>query len=208
MDAYQYCNLLCFYKHKVDPKRKQTTVFGKDMKEFGDYAIRILDPELLITRMQLFAEARNDYFLAGSVHYHRRDEVSEQLDCFDKMQRYAAQKEWRVAYLSDFKKKQDIAKENPTHTYEEPIIVKIGDVRNITEVYKVDDLIASPLDVYRGFKIVDQISAEEETLFSSLGLPHSTPWYADEYHGWGNRGTFQNKVMELDGGKVRLMFSI
>ena len=208
MNAYQYCNMLCFYKHKVDLKRKQTTVFGKEMKEFGDYAIRILDPEIFITRLQMYAEDRDDYFLAGSVHYHRRDEVTDQLDCFDKMQKYAAQNEWRVAYVSDFKKKQDIAKNNPTSTFEEALTVKIGDIRSLTEVYKVDNLIASPLNVYRGFKIVDTISGEDEKLFSDVGLPHSTPWYEDEYHGWGDRATFQNKVMELDGGRMGLMFSI
>ena len=207
-DSYQYCNLLCFYKHKYDLKRRETTIFEPEMMAFGDYAVRILDPQILVTRLQMHAEKRDDYFLAGSVHYQRRDVVSEYMDCFDKMQQYAGQKEWRIAYLNNFKEKQSIVDNNPTTIYKESLIIKIGDLRSITKVYKVEDLVASPLNVYRGFKIVDQINSEDSNQFNSLGLPHEKPWYADAYYGWSDRGTFQNKVMELDGGKSRIMFSV
>ena len=74
-------------------------------------------------------------------------------------------------------------------------------------MYKTKDLITSPLNVYHGFKIVDQINSEDSNRFNSLGLPYEKPWYADAYYGWGDRGIFQNKVMDLDGGKSRIMFS-
>ncbi len=211
LNAYKYCNVLCFYKQEYDPVKKQVLRVDKRMKPFGDVAVRIKYLNSFVDRVEDYAKAqKDDYCLSGPVNYHRRDENIETLDCFDKMMAFSWQKEWRIVYLKDYSKLREAGRQHPEASFEYPATINVGDLRDIVEVYETKDIMASPLNIYRGYKIVKSIEPQlyqQEPLIPESVI-QERDFEAQYYRGWGDRHTFRDKVADIDGGYRNIMFSI
>lgn len=209
LEAYKYCNLLCMVMHHYNTQKKQTERFDPRMRDYGEYAVRIIDVEEFLNRVFEKAKAQGDYCLAGPMNYLPFDTVRNNMDCFDKLLPFAWQKEWRIAYIHDQKRLKRLASEDPVLTYEEAYTLKIGDISDIAEIISAEDIFDMPQNIYSGYKVVDRV---EPMIWPNelkrIGMPAPYQWSATSYCGWGDRPSFQNKVIEIDGGKQRLGFSI
>lgn len=209
MEAYKYCNLLCMVMHHYNIQKKQTERFDERMRDYGECAVRIFEVEEFLRRVTEKAKALGDYCLAGPMNYLPFDTVRNYVDCFDKMAPYAWQKEWRIAYIHDHERLKQLAAEDPLRTYEEPFTLNIGDISDIAEIVSAKDIFDTPQNIYKGYKIVDRVEPmvwPDE--LKKIGMPPPYHWSAPDYFGWGDRPSFQNKVIEIDGGKMRPLFSI
>lgn len=61
-------------------------------------------------------------------------------------------------------------------------------------------------EIYRVVDHVDLMVWPKE--LARIGMPKPYQWDADSYTGWGDRASFQNKVIEIDGGKQRMGFNV
>lgn len=87
--------------------------------------------------------------------------------------------------------------------------LQIGDISDIAEIVSAKDIFDTPQNIYNGYKLVDRVDPmiwPDE--LKRIGMPAPYQWSATSYCGWGDRPSFQNKVIEIDGGKQRLAFSI
>jgi hypothetical protein len=165
--GFQYCNSLCFYRldYVLDGMFIHYDV--PNMKDFGDYVAIIKDKNKLLQRVNVAAKRESIDYLCGDVHYRglklegKDTDVStrhhivlkcdalfdmadfnlkSKRDCFVKMDRYAWQKEWRIAAYRGMK---------DTNAYR----LEIGDIRDIAECVPAEDL-ASTIDrLFRSGKI-------------------------------------------------------
>lgn len=192
LEAYKYCHLCCFYLHEFDSDAMSTVRFDERVRMFGEYAIRVKAPDIFINRLAEYAKQRDDYFLAGKMNYHYLGGEPKYPDCFDKKVHFSWQKEWRIAYLQDYEKLKELFKAEGNEPYDKPIKIDIGSLKDITEVYQTEELLASPLNVHPGYRIVEKINAPD--------IP---------YVGWGDRISFQGLFMGIDGGEgwAKMIFS-
>lgn len=209
LEAYKYCNLLCMVMHHYNTQQRQTEKFDNRMRQHGEYAVRIIDIEEFLNRVFQKAKAQGDYCLAGPMNYLSYDTVRDRTDCFDKLLRFAWQKEWRIAYIHDIERLKRLAEEDPIRTYKEPYTLDIGDISDIAEIVSAKDIFDTPQNIYKGYKVVDKIDPMVwPDQLKHMGMPAPYQWSASDYLGWGDRPSFQNKVIEIDGGKQRLAFDI
>lgn len=209
LEAYKYCNLLCMVMHHYNTQKKQTERFDERMRNYGEYAVRIIDVEEFLNRVFERAKAQGDFCLAGPMNYLPSNTVRDRTDCFDKLLQFAWQKEWRIAYIHDLEQLKGLAEDDPIRTYEKPYTLEIGNISDIAEIVSAKDIFDTPQNIYKGYRVVDQI--EPMTWPNELirmGLPAPYQWSATSYRGWGDRQSFQNKVIEIDGGKQRPLFDI
>ena len=209
MEAYKYCNLLCMVMHHYNTQKKQAERFDERMRDYGAYAVRIIDVEEFLNRVFDQAKVQEDYCLAGPVNYLPFDTVRKDIDCFDKMAPFAWQKEWRIAYIHDQERLKRLAAEDSLRTYEEPYTLKIGDISDIAEIVSAKDIFDTPQNIYKGYKFVDRVDLMVwPNELKRIGMPAPYQWSGTDYLGWGDRPSFQNKVIEIDGGKLRPLFTI
>lgn len=209
MEAYKYCNLLCMVIHNYNTQKMQTERFDGRMRDYGAYAVRIVEVEEFLSRVFEKAKAQGDYCLAGPVNYLPFDTVRNDLDCFDKLLPFAWQKEWRIAYLHDRQRLKQLAAEDPLRIYEQPYTLNIGDISDIAQIVSAKDIFDTPQNIYKGYKVVEHIEPMVwPDALKKIGMPPPYQWSATDYNGWGDRPTFQNKVIEIDGGKLRPLFTI
>lgn len=209
LEAYKYCNLLCMVMHHYNTQKKQTERFDPRMRDYGECAVRIIDIEEFLNRVFEKAKAQGDYCLAGPMNYLPFDSVRNGMDCFEKLLHFAWQKEWRIAYIHDQEKLKRLAEEDLLRTYEEPYTLQIGDISDIAEIVSTKDIFDTPQNTYKGYKVVDRVEPmiwPEE--LKRIGMPVPYQWSVASYCGWGDRPSFQNKIIEIDGGKLRPIFSI
>lgn len=154
LDAYKYCNLLCFYRMDIAQSpsfdmNKTICLPPEEMKAFGKYAVIIKNPRELIKRFSNSVESGNLY-IAGNVEYRpksglkageipsiiwqseKQHHVNPKLitshrDCFTKDTFYAGQREWRICLFRN----TNVATEH---------VQRIGDIRDIVEVVRTKDL--------------------------------------------------------------------
>lgn len=209
LEAYKYCSLLCMVIHHYNTQNMQAERFDNRMRNFGECAVRIINVEVFLQRVFEKAKEQGDYCLAGPMNYLPTDTVRDQMDCFDKLQSFAWQKEWRIAYVHNIERLKQLAKEDPVRIYEEPYTLDIGDISGIAEIVSGKDLFDTPQNIYKGYKIVDSVNPMVwPNALQSMGIPAPYQWDASTYKGWGDRNSFQNKVIEIDGGKQRIGFDI
>lgn len=209
LEAYKYCNLLCMVMHHYNTYQQQTERFDERMRNYGEYAVRITDIEEFLNRVFQKAKVQGDYCLAGPMNYLPNNTVRDGTDCFDKLLEFAWQKEWRIAYIHDIEQLKCLAEVDPIRSYEEPYTLEIGDISDIAEIVRAKDIFDTPQNIYKGYKVVDKVEPMvwPEPL-RLMGMPAPYQWSASYYLGWGDRASFQNKVIEIDGGKQRLAFDI
>lgn len=209
LETYKYCNLLCMVMHHYNTQKKQTEWFDERMRNYGEYAVRIFDVEEFLNRVFERAKAQGDYCLAGPVNYLSLDTVRDGTDCFDKLLPFAWQKEWRIVYIHDQERLKRLAAEDPIRTYEEPYTLQIGDIADIAEIVSAKDIFDTPQNIYKGYKVVKHVDPMIwPNELKRIGMPAPYQWSATSYRGWGDRPSFQNKVIEIDGGKQRLGFDV
>lgn len=208
LEAYKYCNILCMVKHHYNTQKKQTERFDERMRDYGDYAVRIVDIDAFLRRVFEKAKAQNDFCMAGPVNYIPMDTVKNGTDCFDKLLSFAWQREWRIAYIHDQQRLQQIAAADPECKYEEPYVLSVGDLSDVAQIVSAKDIFDAPQNIYKGYRVVDHVDPmvwPKELV--RIGMPKPYQWDADSYSGWGDRASFQNKVIEIDGGKQRMGFN-
>lgn len=209
LEAYKYCNLLCMVMHHYNTQKKQTERFDERMRNYGDCAVRIIDIEEFLNRVFIKAKEQGDYCLAGPVNYLPLDTVQNGTDCFDKLLSFAWQKEWRIAYIHDQERLKQLAAEDPVRIYEEPYTLNIGNISDIAQIVSAKDLFDTPQNIYKGYKVVDYVDPMNwPAELQRIGMPAPYQWSAASYRGWGDRPSFQNKVIEIDGGKQRFGFDV
>lgn len=209
LEAYKYCNLLCMVMHHYNTQKKQTERFDERMRNYGDYAVRIIDVEEFLNRVFEKAKQQGDYCLAGPMNYLSLDTVRNGTDCFDKLLPFAWQKEWRIVYIHDQERLKRLAAEDPIRTFEEPYTLQIGDIADIAEIVSAKDIFDTPQNIYKGYKVVKYVEPMTwPDELKCIGMPAPYQWSATSYRGWGDRPSFQNKVIEIDGGKQRLGFDV
>ncbi len=152
--GFQYCNTLCFYRLDYNLEGIFLHYDVPKMEDFGDYVVIIKDKHELLRRVNEAAKRENIDYLCGDVHYRglklegKDTDVStrqhivlkcdalfgmaefnlkSKRDCFVKMDRYAWQKEWRIAVYRGIKK---------TDAYR----LEIGNIRDIVECVPAKDL--------------------------------------------------------------------
>ena len=209
LEAYKYCNLLCMVMHHYNTEKKQVERFDERMRDYGEYAVRVFNLEEFLNRVFDKAKVQGDYCLAGPMNYLPFDTVRNGTDCFDKLLPFSWQKEWRIAYIHNQENLKQLAAEDPARVYEEPYTLKIGDISDIAEIVSAKDIFDTPQNIYKGYKVVERIDPmiwPDE--LKRMGMPKPYQWSASSYRGWGDRASFQNKVIEIDGGRLRLGFDI
>lgn len=168
LDAYKYCNLLCFYRmdfsnqFQIDAgiKQRLISIPPSSMTQFGGYVVIIKQPQSLISRFskQIPTGAK---FVTGDVTYKPITglkpgektqivfqtekqmkmpavEVTSQKDCFVKESKYADQREWRICLFRG-------EKETNAH------IANVGDLSDIATLVPVKKLKSTILDMYGPF---------------------------------------------------------
>lgn len=209
LEAYKYCNLLCMVMHHYNTQKKQAEKFDVRMRNYGEYAVRIIDIEEFLNRVFEKAKEQEDYCLAGPMNYLPFDTIRNGTDCFDKLLPFAWQKEWRIAYIHNQERLKQLAEEDPVRHYEEAYTLEIGDISDIAEIVSAKDIFDTPQNIYKGYRFVEHIDPmiwPDE--LKRMGMPAPYQWSASSYLGWGDRASFQNKVIEIDGGKQKLGFDI
>lgn len=190
-EAFQFCNLLCFHRHFYDPLRGYDTEIDPKISEFGDCAVRILDPDAFMNRVYAKAEQQGDICVSGPVTYHAWDEIVDESDCFDKLDFFSYQKEWRVAYLHKPERLKALARKRrnndaPMKYYEEPYTLRVGRLDDIAEIVPTKEIIDHMRSVYG-------TSYTNTELLSRRSLQSA-------FSGWRGRREFRDKVLGLDGG--------
>lgn len=199
-DAFQYCNLLCFCRNFYNPRTGMRSTFDSCIREFGEYAIRITDPDSFFNRVHAKAEQQGDVCISGPVTYRKFDEVVEQTDCFDKLEQFYYQKEWRIAYLHKPERLKALARKRAKSNsslgpyYEEPYMLHLGRLDDIAEIVETRTLFESPEKLF-GTRVFTQ----ENLLWKATDAAFS---------GWGDRSAFRNKVLSLNEGKCAPIFTI
>ena len=192
-EAFQFCNLLCFHRHFYDPLRGCGTEIDPRIGEFGDCAVRITDPDAFINRVYAKAEQQGDICVSGPVAYHAWDEVVSEADCFDKLDFYSYQKEWRIAYLHKPERLKALAGKRrnngvSTEYYEEPYVLHIGRLDDIAATVSAKEIIEHTHSVYG-------------TCYSNMEML-SRRSLQSAFSGWRGRPEFRSKVLSLDGGAL------
>lgn len=153
--GFQYCNTLSFYRLDYSYEPPFFNYDVPNLSEFGDYVVIIRDKGELQRRIGIASERENIDYLCGDIHYKalrckgRETDLSDKphlvmkadtlvdlndyaltskRDCFFKMDKYAWQKEWRVAIYRGVK---------DTGAYR----LKIGDIRDIAECVSSKELV-------------------------------------------------------------------
>lgn len=208
LEAYKYCNLLCMVMHHYNTQKHQAERFDARMRNYGDYAVRIINAEEFLNRVFEKAKEQGDYCMAGPINYLPHNTIRNRTDCFDKLLPFAWQKEWRIAYLHDQERLKRLAAEDPDRVYEEPYTLKIGDLSDIAEIVNTCDLFDTPQNIYKGYKIVERADpmAWPDAL-RGIGVSKPYQWSATAYHGWGTRADFQDKVIGI-GREQKISFEI
>lgn len=210
LEAMKYCNLLCMVRHGYDPVRKQVERINPLMKNFGKYAIIVKNLEVFVNRVYDAMVSKKDcYGLMGPVSYHRRDEILARSDCFDKLNRFSWQNEWRIVWLNNYKHLKEIAKADPNATYEVACTLDIGDNSDIAEIYESKVLFENIQAIYPGYREVNKIFENKKAReLVNSGIPAVYDIFCDSFIGWSPRRSFLQKIMEIDGGKYKPLFSI
>lgn len=210
LEAMKYCNLLCMVRHGYDPKRKQVERIDPLMKSFGKYVVIVRKVELFVNRIyDALANKKDCYGLMGPVTYHRRDAVIKDSDCFDKCKQFSWQKEWRFALLPNYSALKYIASQIPEDPYLTPYTFSIEDISDIAEIHESKDLFDNIQSVYSGYKEVDKIIEDKgarKFLISGLPLPYDV--FCEDFMGWMPRSSFLRKILEIDGGRYKPIFTI
>ncbi len=194
-NAFQYCNIVCFVGHHYDPISQTVQKLDSRLEQFGDYAVRIIDVDAFFNRVFAKAATLKDICVAGPVTYHVPDISIKTLDCFDKLNRFSYQQEWRIAYLHKFEQLKAVARNREkalshsgiTEFYDKSFKLHINNISDIATVVSTDDLLNHPQKVYPGYSVVHK------------AFPNAV--YNRCFSGW-NREQFRSKVWEIDKGKV------
>jgi len=159
-EVNKYINLYCLYKlNRYDDQIEQ---IDKRINNFGKVAIHITNVDAFIIRiMKGMKQYQNSLFCCGDVHYYAPficPPKSEMLDCFNKPDYLSYQKEWRLAILANREMIAQLAANSPSAQYVEPIILNIGNIRDISRVIATEDLLNHADTYFRGSKIVEKVN--------------------------------------------------
>lgn len=122
--SYGYCNIMCCYNYLIDGN-VQHHENKHSMKEFGDYAIIIKDPDSFLARIVEAATREELKCAAGLVRY--QDNSLELFGCFDKIGKLSYQNEWRTVLFRDDRASDSIR-------------LEIGSIEDIAELVFTADL--------------------------------------------------------------------
>lgn len=72
--GYDYCNVMCFckmeYRQQIFKKKMRVDWNEPNMKDFGEYAAIIKNPEEFIRRIDVVVSKQNYQYICGDVNYH------------------------------------------------------------------------------------------------------------------------------------------
>lgn len=219
LDGFQFVHILCFYMHEYDPELKQATRIPKEIKGFGNYAIRIKDMQTFVDLLFEKIVRERLYGLMGPVSYRNPTDEIEYMDCFDKNITHQYENEWRFALIPDFEKAKEMAEEQRQYNsnlkpgelpkvYDSAVYFDVGDLRDLAEVVDADQLAMDTGKAYgTDYKTVEKLSYKREDrkkllemIHENYGLPVTYQAYPEQYVGWSPRKAFRDKVMEIDSG--------
>lgn len=142
LDGFQFVHILCFYMHEYDPELKQVTRIPKEIKGFGNYAIRIKDMQPFVDLLFEKIVRERLYGLMGPVSYRNPTDEIEYMDCFDKNITHQYENEWRFALIPDFEEAKEMAEEQRQYNsnlkpgelpkvYDSAVYFDVGDLRDV-----------------------------------------------------------------------------
>lgn len=70
LEAYKYCNLLCFFRVDFDEKSRTLHLPPKSMMDFGDTCIIINNQEAFLSKISCAIKSLGGAYIAGDVRYH------------------------------------------------------------------------------------------------------------------------------------------
>ena len=219
IEAYKYCHILCMLMHEYDPSRKEAVSISPKMSSMGEYTVMIYDVQSFVDRIFEKMLFMGQYGLMGPVSYHAYEEKMIYSDCFDKYERFRHECEWRFALIPDYDKAKEMAKANPEAEYDTYIVYDIGSIRDIAKIVDKKSLIEDAGALYcdkQGgrYKTVKHLTkswAQTKPILDKMlnvGLPISYDAYPEQYVGWAPREAFKKKVISIDGGLIKPIFTI
>ena len=144
----QYYKVLCFYSLLYDASNDWFIAPDPRLAEFGDTAFVIIDMDEFMRRMLralLDKYGEHSIFLADTVNYFNQSVTRKLQPLFEKDESYSWQNEYRIAFSR-------LADPNDPYVIEnhlegkmlldlDPVILQIGDIRDIVTAYPVEKLI-------------------------------------------------------------------
>lgn len=173
-DAYKYCNLCCLYRLDIDERNKIIRLPPPAIDGFGDHAIIILDENKFVSRIAKQMKKNIEWkYLLGDVNYRKEinDDTKSRIyfksintikvdsicdgrkslrsrDCFDKVEKFSYQHEWRLCLLKDCNDSM-------------PYTLKIGDISDIAIIVKTKELRKIMLEMYQNYSIGEVLAQRE-----------------------------------------------
>lgn len=218
IEAMKYVHVCCLSLHEYDDNAKIVSKIPSEMRKMGNYAVRVKNVRVFVDRIFEKVKSKGLYGLMGPVDYHDPSEKNRYMDCFDKYVNHAFEKEWRFALIPDYNRARKLAAADENRIYDEHTIFKIGKINDIAEEIDIDLLFNNIGKLYStsgtAYKVVDEmpISWEkrkveiERMMNVGINIPYDV--YPDRYVVWSPRESFRNKIMELDNGKMKPVFTI
>lgn len=200
IEAYKYCNLLCFYSVDFDEETGTIQLPNKEMQDFGDACLVIKDTDAFIRKIE---HTIPGLYICGSVEYHHAEDerlythnsvtsVSDgdtglfdlknlpcgnsSYGCLDKYDKYASQKEWRICYLAD-----ELNCDDKT--------IDVGDLSDVIEVVP-SEIISEYLIAKYSPRNFGEIHNNDFSIAGNVGY-----------------SKFKNKIENIDG-KCRMILDI
>lgn len=169
-DYYGLNNAFCMYQMRIDDDSKTIEPPDKQLADFGPekmpqmVAVRINNPEAFMARVEraindIIKDHTIEYGIVGPVSYSNQwisaDRPLKQ-NAFNKATSFSYQKEWRICILRN-------ALDG------EPYKLKVGNVRDITEVYALETFINDPGSIYSGYDVGIVTDSEDSCRYSFYG---------------------------------------
>lgn len=218
MEAMKYCHIACFVLHRYDEQNEECELLDSNMRSFGGYAVRIKNLESFVNRIFLKLRNNRDYGLVGPVDYHNIKMQDSYRDCFDKLEIFSHQKEWRFAYLPNYEELKNFSNSNPERSYDHMCDFKIEDIHDIAEQVNVDDVFSNIGSLYRGkngsytavktlrVPLLEERAMQEQ--IQNIGIPYSYDANPFQYVGYAPRSAFRAKIMDLCPGYFKPIITI
>lgn len=168
-NAFRFANICSFYRLSIDKEKKLIELPSSKIDLFGSYSVLISNREQFINRVLKAVKINPDYdVIMGDIRYHKRkvksdlefinhsidiqlqsidreeflknNKISGIRDCFDKLNKFSYQNEWRICLSRNIK--------NTNH-----YILNIGDISDIAHIVPTSKLRESVLIKYENYKL-------------------------------------------------------
>lgn len=186
-DSIDFFNIFCMYMLHLDNEKKVFHPISEELLKsdttLGSWCVYISDSNEFISRLSKAIKKKCDeqelsVAIWGPIQYAPIDEDIGDRSIFNKNTDYQYQNEWRIAVASIF-------------SLDTPIILEIGDIRDIARKIPLDSLSKEISDMYPTYK-----PSEERVYSSDSGLTM--------YGNYTITNFFLNSFMPMRGGTKRL----